>query len=175
MDPDDERKARLEALFAAHAASVLGYARRRSDPVTADDVLSEVFAVAWRRLDLIPVDAKPWLLACARRVLANVRRGERRRGALIDRLTAVAPRVEGPPEATGNAVVDALAKLSERDREVLRLVAWEGLSPEQAGAALGCSRHALSMRLNRARKRLLDALPATDRPRSQSLTEACHD
>jgi RNA polymerase sigma factor (sigma-70 family) len=174
MDPD-ERKARLEALFAAYSASVLAYARRRADATTDDDVLSEVFAVAWRRLDKVPVDAKPWLLACARRVLANTRRGERRRVALIDRLTTVPPRVEVHAGIGGGVVVEALATLGDRDREALLLVAWEGLSSEQAAVVVGCSRQAFSMRLHRARKRLLDAIPAAQRLSSRPFTEACND
>jgi RNA polymerase sigma-70 factor (ECF subfamily) len=174
MDPD-ERKARLEELFAEHSASVLGYARRRADPNVADDVLSEVFAIAWRRLDQIPADAKPWLLACARRVLANSRRGERRRVALMDRLIAITPRIEIQAAHSGVAVVEALATLSERDREALLLVAWEGLSAEQAAAVVGCSRHAFSMRLSRARKRLLNAMPAAEQPNFRPFTEACND
>jgi RNA polymerase sigma-70 factor (ECF subfamily) len=174
MDPD-ERKARLEALFTAHAASVLGYAQRRADAATADDVLSEVFGIAWRRLDQIPVEAKPWLLGCARRVLANSRRGERRRSSLIRLLATVAPRAEAHGVGGGGTVVQALATLAERDRETLLLVAWDGLSAEQAAAVVGCSRHTFSMRLHRARKRLLDALPATDRPNARIFTEARHD
>lgn len=171
----DERKAKLEALFAEHAASVVGYAQRRSDPATAEDVLGEVFAVAWRRLDQIPADAKPWLLACARRVLANTRRGERRRLALIDRLKAVGPGVEVQVDVGPGAVMQALSTLGERDREALLLVAWEGLSSEQAATVLGCSRHTFSMRLLRARKRLTAALAASDRLNSRTFTEACND
>src|ERR1700733_1908946 len=84
----EERRLRLEALFIAHADDVLAYAQRRSDAETADDVLSEVFVVAWRRLEEVPADPLPWLLACARRVLANQRRAERRRAAFVDRLSA---------------------------------------------------------------------------------------
>ncbi len=62
---NDQRRARLESLFAAHAAIVLAYARRRTDSTTADDVLSEVFVIAWRRLEQIPPEPAPWLLACA--------------------------------------------------------------------------------------------------------------
>jgi RNA polymerase sigma-70 factor (ECF subfamily) len=170
----DERKARLEGLFAAHSAAVLAYARRRCDAATADDVLSEVFAIAWRRLDHVPIEAKPWLLAYARRVLANSRRGERRRVSLIRRLATVAPRADAHVPGSGG-VVQALATLGERDREALLLVAWDGLSVEEAGLVVGCSRRTFSMRLHRARKRLLDALPATDRPNARTFTETRHD
>jgi RNA polymerase sigma-70 factor (ECF subfamily) len=165
----DERRARFEVLFAAHSAAVLAYARRRGDAATADDVLGEVFLVAWRRLDQIPADQRPWLLACARRVLANSRRSQRRRDALIDRLIAVRSRPSAEPEIAEGDVVRALAGLGERDREALMLVAWEGLSAEQAARVLGCSRHAFTVRLQRARRRLTRAVATTENLETHSL------
>jgi DNA-directed RNA polymerase specialized sigma24 family protein len=171
----DERKARLEALFVAHSVSVVAYARRRSDAATADDVLSEVFAVAWRRLDEVPADAGPWLLACARRVLANTRRTERRRLALVHRLRAATPQA-GPGLTTpGSAIGPALASLSERDREAILLVAWDGLSTQEAAAVLGCSPRTFSVRLHRARKRLHAALQAQKPTASPPLMEVRND
>jgi RNA polymerase sigma-70 factor (ECF subfamily) len=171
----NERKARLEALFAAHSVSVLAYARRRSDPSTADDVLSEVFAVAWRRLDEVSADAGPWLLACARRVLANGRRTERRRLALLDRLRTTTPQVAPGLTTPGSAIGPALASLSERYREAVLLVAWDGLSPQEAAAVLGCSPRTFSVRLHRARKQLLAALQAQEAAASLPLTEVRND
>ncbi|MGH2908584.1 MAG: RNA polymerase sigma factor, partial [Solirubrobacteraceae bacterium] len=66
-------RVRLERPFAAHAPAVRAYALRRTDPVSADDVVMEVFVVACRRLDAVPDGPLPWLLGCARRVLANQR------------------------------------------------------------------------------------------------------
>jgi hypothetical protein len=60
-----ERRLRLERLFSAHGAAVRAYARRRVDPASADDAVSDVFVIAWRRLDDVPDDALPWLLGCA--------------------------------------------------------------------------------------------------------------
>jgi RNA polymerase sigma-70 factor, ECF subfamily len=68
---DLERRERLRLLFEAHADAVRAYALRRIDASAADDTVSEVFVVACRRLDEVPGDALPWLLACARRVIAN--------------------------------------------------------------------------------------------------------
>src|SRR5436309_11328259 len=115
---------RLEALFADHAAAVRAYALRRADAATADDIVSEVFVVACRRLDAVPSDnALPWLLGCARRVLANQQRGGRRREALGHRLASAAPRPEaGPPPSPDGVLARALAALSEGDRELLMLV-----------------------------------------------------
>ena len=172
---EDERRLRLEALFVAHARTVLAYARRRTDPVTADDVLSDVFVVAWRRLDEVPADPAPWLLACARRVLANQQRGEQRRAKLAERLMANTSRAQVSVELNDGALAQALASLNERDREVLLLVAWEDLSAERAAAVLGCSPQTFSVRIHRARKRLAGALAAADAARSPTTMEACND
>jgi RNA polymerase sigma-70 factor (ECF subfamily) len=118
-----DRRVRLESLFELYGPSVLAYARRRTDRVSADDVTSEVFVIAWRRLDEIPEDALAWLLGCARKVLANQRRSERRRDALRDRLDQQPrPGWRGGNDTSG-AVFDALGQLSDRDRELLLLVA----------------------------------------------------
>src|SRR5205823_10175575 len=79
---EGDRRRRLEQLFDEHAAAVRAYALRRIDSVSAEDTVSEVFVVACRRIDEVPSDSLPWLLACARRVLANQHRGARRRLAL---------------------------------------------------------------------------------------------
>lgn len=145
-----------------------GYALRRTDPATADDVVSDVFVVACRRLPDVPDDALPWLLGCARRVLANQRRGERRQRALSERLTG--GETAAAPESPDRGLAAALATLSEADREVLMLVAWEGLEPERAARVLGCSRGALAVRLHRARRRLARALVANHGPAVSSRT-----
>jgi RNA polymerase sigma-70 factor (ECF subfamily) len=157
---DVQRRVRLEALFSEHARTVRAYALRRTDPTTADDVVAEVFVVAWRRLDDLPPDPLPWLLRCARNTLSNAQRSQRRRGALAQRLAAE-PHIETRGDGR---LADALAALRPADRELLLLIAWDGLSPEQAASALGCSRGTLAVRLHRARRRLrraLDAEPAT--------------
>lgn len=155
-----QRRLRFERLFAAHAAEVRAYAQRRVDPMIADDVTSEVFVVAWRRLEDVPDHAVPWLLGCARRVLMHHYRRCRRDVALIGRLGA---------NTAGQVLSDqplarALSELSDRDRELLLLIAWEGLTPAEAATVLGCSRNALAVRLHRARRRLALALDRVDQP-----------
>jgi RNA polymerase sigma factor (sigma-70 family) len=63
----------------------------------------------------------------------------------------------------------ALDCLSDRDRELLLLVAWEQLTPADAGAVLGLSSTAARTRLHRARARAQAALQASEDP---SLREA---
>jgi RNA polymerase sigma-70 factor (ECF subfamily) len=57
-------------------------------------------------------------------------------------------------DAQADVVLAAFESLSERDREVLRLVHWESLSTREAAAVLGCSETAMKVRLHRARSRL---------------------
>jgi RNA polymerase sigma-70 factor, ECF subfamily len=157
--------ARFESLFEAHYARVLAYALRRADAAVAEDVAAETFLVAWRRLEAVPADALPWLYGVARKTLANHRRGTRRGAALAAKLSQPAARVASPDEipdrlAERSTIVAALERLSERDREVLRLVAWEGLDRARAARAAGCSEKAFAVRLHRARGRLLKQLAA---------------
>lgn len=158
---DVAARARAESLFREHAAAVRAYARRRIDPAAADDVVSEVFVVASRRASEVPADALPWLLACARRLIANHRRSSARRAALLDRVRTLRPPAQAEPVESTGRLTRGLARLSESDREVLMLIAWEGLDPERAARVLGCSRSAFAMRLHRARKRLAAALEQT--------------
>jgi RNA polymerase sigma-70 factor (ECF subfamily) len=59
------------------------------------------------------------------------------------------------PEPVGDeALAAAFAELSENDREVLRLVAWEGLSLAEAATVLGCSAIAARVRFHRAKSGL---------------------
>lgn len=155
----DER-ARFEQLWRDHAPAVVAYTRRRAEADIAEDAVAETFLVAWRRLDRVPDNALPWLLGVARRALANQRRAQVRRAALLDRLDLSMPAVT--TDNSDRGVLEALATLSERDRELLMLVGWEGLSPAEAAAALGSSPIACRVRLHRARTRLAAALYAVE-------------
>ncbi|HEY5285728.1 MAG TPA: sigma-70 family RNA polymerase sigma factor [Solirubrobacteraceae bacterium] len=178
-----ERRLRFELLYAKHAPAVKAYVLRRADASTADDVVAEVFVVCWRRFDEVPVDPLPWLLGVARRVLSTQRRGERRRGALHDRLVQTAGEsiFEVPDDfaaksadgSTGATVqsedgalagvadatlTEALARLNESDLELLLLIAWDGLSPAEAASVLAIKPATARVRLLRARRRLTQAL-----------------
>jgi RNA polymerase sigma-70 factor (ECF subfamily) len=159
-----DEQARFEAIYRAYGGAVRRYVRRRWDARSTDDVVADVFLVAWRRLGEVPDDPLPWLLGVARWVLANRRRGAAREGALFTRLRSQPP--PGPSCAEGDEpdgrepVRQALAALSERDREVLLLVAWEGLTPARAARVLGIGTNTCAARLYRARRRFRRALDA---------------
>lgn len=151
----------LETLFERHYAAVLAYALRRGDRSLAEDVVSETFAVAWRRRADIPADPLPWLYGVARRVLANERRAGIRRERLAVRLhsDAQAPSVAPVAASASGELLEAISRLPDHEREALMLVAWEELSPAQAAIAAGCTRVALRARLYRARRRLVEWVP----------------
>jgi RNA polymerase sigma factor (sigma-70 family) len=156
--PPGERRQRFEDVYAANHAPLFGYVLRRTDNCDdAADVIAETFLTAWRRLDDVPAGdaARLWLYGVARRTLANHRRGERRRGALADRLRADLAAAAPPAQFTGELadVARAFRRLAEPDRELLALAGWEGLDPGQIAATLGCSRNAARIRLHRARRR----------------------
>jgi RNA polymerase sigma factor (sigma-70 family) len=173
-DVELERTRRLEALFAEHGQAVRAYALRRIDRSTADDIVSEVFVVAFRRLEEVPDEALPWLLATARRVIANYRRAAGRREALTAQLSVLHPSGWRDEIAGERELLRALARLGERDREILLLVAWEDLDPASAAAAVGCSRATFAVRLHRARRRLALAMAHAERENDLTLrpTEA---
>ena len=169
---------RFEQLYRDTYPALLGYLLRRvSEPTDAADVLAETYLVAWRRIQDVPVggDARPWLFGVARRALANHERSRRRRSGLVDRLRAQLPDLtaqsRGEPAGTADAAAirAALRRLRPADREVLTLIAWEGLSREQVAIALDCSAASLRVRLHRARRRLAAALHAEGMPATAAL------
>jgi RNA polymerase sigma-70 factor (ECF subfamily) len=172
LAPQDAlRAARLRELFAGHSRQVFGYALRQLagpdgvDVATAQDVVAEVFLIAWRRIDAIPDHGLPWLLVTARHVLANTQRATTRRWRLahalagVDRLTAPSPGAEETALARAEMLA-ALEQLSTAEREAVLLVAWDGLSSSDAAMVAGCSPHAFEVRLSRARARLNRILSA---------------
>jgi RNA polymerase sigma-70 factor (ECF subfamily) len=160
---DDGRQRRLEQLYAAHASAVFGYARRRASWEDADEVVSETFLIAWRRLDQVPSQERAWLIGVARKVLANRNRTEVRQQRVRRRLAVAVPPEDAPQRADGR-VHSALAQMSDNDRDALTMLAWDGLSPAEIGTALGCSRAAAYVRIHRARRRFAALLAATTTP-----------
>lgn len=156
----DEHEARLAALFEEHAGRLLVYARRQVAPQDAEDLVSDAFVVALRRLDDVPSDtgeALAWLIATVRKLAANHHRRRSTQDRYWRDVVSEGWHSTASPEeaiADRDRCVDALAQLATADRELLLLVAWEGLTNEQAASVLGIRRNTLAVRLNRARQRL---------------------
>lgn len=153
---DDDDAAWFDDLFAAHARAVHRYLVRRlpAGGGDAEDLAADVLATAWRRRADVPRGAElPWLYRTAGFVLANHRRKAR------PTPVAVVPEVPDDVDPATLAVDDdrvraVLARLSPRDRQVLLLVAWEGLGGAELAEVLGVSRGGADAALSRARARL---------------------
>ncbi len=157
-----DRQERFELLFESYHAQIAAYARRRAPSEAVEDVVEDTFLVAWRALERVPSEPLPWLYGVARRVLANKRRGGRRAAALAQRLAQESERGAPAQTAPGLSahVEAALRALSDREREAVLLIAWEGLTPAQGAVAAGCSAAAFRVRLHRARSHLARTLGA---------------
>jgi RNA polymerase sigma-70 factor (ECF subfamily) len=162
---------RFEQIYRAHHAAVSAYARRRARPDLAEEVVAETFLVCWRRLDAVPDEPLPWLYAVARKTLANARRAAERRPEAAGTLDVAAAE-----QLRDRVLAQALRQLSEHDRELLLLVAWEGLSLGEAATVLGCAPVACRVRFLRAKRRLAARLAELDpdaplpRPRPEGAT-----
>jgi RNA polymerase sigma-70 factor (ECF subfamily) len=156
-----ERARRFEALYVEHYPAIYAYVYRRLSGSASEvpDVVADVFATAWRRLDSVPAgdDGRLWLYSAARHVVLNDRRGWRRRLRLFDRLRGEASLRRAADDGAGESelwLVEAIERLPAADQEVLRLVRWEGLSHGEAAQVLGCSMHAVALRVDKAKARL---------------------
>ena len=160
----EARRERFEALVPALVDPLRRFLARRTDPATADDVLAETLLVCWRRLDDVPGEPLPWAYRVARNCLANATRGVRRQERLAARIAVVDPpaaTTSGPGEGDDPDLAEAIGALREEDAELLRLWAWEQLTPAEIAAVLDVTPNAVSIRLHRAREKLREELRKT--------------
>ena len=145
----------LESLFKLYSKRVRAFAIRRVGPDAADDVVSEVFGIAWKRRPNVPEPALPWLLRTAHHVVSHERRGLARRLNLRDAIAGALPDTpKAGADASSRVLADSvLSELSSTDAEILRLTAWEGLTPREIAVVLDLSDAAARTRLKRARQR----------------------
>lgn len=141
------------------------YLRRRCSADDVDDLLNDVLLAVWRRVDDIPAgSALPWCYGVARLTLANHRRSQVRRLRLRERVgaTTASNAAFDWLGAADVELLEALDRLPELDREVVRLWAWERLEPREIAQVVGATPNAISVRLARVRDRLLGELARQD-------------
>jgi RNA polymerase sigma-70 factor (ECF subfamily) len=157
-------------IFDRHYRSVYGYLSRRVGRAIADDLAAETFVRAFERrssYDPAAEHALPWLLGIAVNLLAHHHRSE---GHELRALAAAgsleAVRSVGGSGTTGAAaseqLVAALEQLDDYDREALLLYAWGELKYAEIADVLGIPVGTVRSRLNRARRKLLQALDADE-------------
>ena len=153
-----QRERRFRAVTDEAAPVIGAYIKRRIYPLSysdVDDLVEEVLIIAWRRLEDIPAGAEvPWLIGVARNVLRNAHRKFRRGEAVV----AAQPHPHYDASAEDNVIADeavraALAALSDDDRDIVLLHAWDGRSAADIGVILGITPNAAAVRLSRAQDR----------------------
>jgi RNA polymerase sigma-70 factor (ECF subfamily) len=160
----------LYFIFDDNFEAVRGYCLRRLPADDALDATSEVFLVAWRRIDIVPDgdEARLWLFGVARNTVRTFERATRRVTRLRTRLRGVAATSVAGPEIQVVASLEyqrllaALDQLTRSDQEVLRLRLWEELGVPEIAAVLDCSEKAASKRYLRALARLNRRVTALD-------------
>ncbi|MGY0235038.1 RNA polymerase sigma factor [Longispora urticae] len=171
-------------LFNRHGPHIHRYLARRLGHEPADDLLAETFLVAFGKRDRYAADrpdARPWLYGIATHLVAQHRRDEVRRYRLVQ---AVPPAGDEPghaervaldvtSQALRGLLLDALAGISDGDRDVLLLVAQEQLSYEEVATALAIPVGTVRSRLHRARQQVRAALGASE-PMTTTIEEVLH-
>jgi RNA polymerase sigma factor (sigma-70 family) len=171
-DPDA-----LEAFFRDHVDAVQSFvARRTRDPDLAADLTADIFLAAIDSAHRYDADRAPllaWLYGVARNVMAvEVRRGVRelRTARRIQgrRLLGESghARIEEQLDAASDArrIYRAIGQLPETDRQLLELVALDGLPVTEAAQALGMKSGTARVRLHRNRARLRALLGEPESP-----------
>ena len=163
-----ESEAKFDHVYQRNFSSIYTYFLRRAGRDEVADLVSDVFLIAWRRLDQVPQppEDRLWLYGVARRVMSQHSRStmRRRRLAIRIRHDAVLPRAdEAPPDAAMSSRVSGLLEhLRPKDREVVKLIAWDGLSNAEVASVLGCTPNAVAIRWHRSLKHLRSRLGISD-------------
>jgi len=164
-EPGNDPMSRFRTLYKSTFSDIYAYATRALAPDHSeiDDVVAEVYVVAWRRIDELPPSPQDrlWLFGVARNVVRNTKRNANRRHLLVGRIRRQPHLPFGSSDPSDVDVADALRRLSPNEREVMQLVVWDGLSAAETAEVLGCSVNVVQVRLHRARKRLVRWLRAT--------------
>jgi RNA polymerase sigma factor (sigma-70 family) len=147
-----------------HVALRVAYA---ITPTDAEDAVQEAFVKAYQALPRFRSGApfRPWVL----RIVTNEARNQGRRGARQARLAVrEAGRAAGwtatPEEAAvgedvRRRLAEAVSALPDRDREVIALRWFAGLTEAEMAVALDCRPGTVKSRLSRALDRLRTTLP----------------
>lgn len=163
----DEQEARFTRLYERYYRNVFSYVVLRVAPQAAEDVTSEVFTVAWRKIDRVPEQALPWLLGVARNLARQSHGAAGQARGLVDRLAGLTTDADmyawdaADHVLARDQALAALRTLSAKEAEAVTLTAWHGLEPAEAARVAGCSRTAFIVRLHRGRRRLARALEAS--------------
>lgn len=123
-----------------------------SDWSLAQDVVQETFLRAWKRKDFQRESEKAWLMRVAVNLCHDYHRSRWYRH--MDRCTTPEELPLSAPAAFDSDILQLVRQLPLREKEVIVLHFWNGLSVEEIAAMTGASRSAVYRRLEKAKKHL---------------------
>jgi RNA polymerase sigma-70 factor, ECF subfamily len=167
-------------LFDLHARAIYNFCfRRTANWAEAEDAMSEVFLVAWKRRTKVVLTSDgervlPWLFGVAVNVLRNRHRSSRRATAALARVDARLTEPNFTDDVDGRLsderemreVLAVVERLATQEQEVLALCAWGGLGYEDASVALGVPIGTVRSRLSRARSHLRELVDGNGHPQA---------
>ena len=171
----------FSVIFTRHFVTIHSYVARRVGSQLADDLSAEVFRQAFEcraRYDLERECARPWLYGIATNLLRRHHRSERRLivayaragaslGAGEDQFGRIDDLVDG--EAVAARLAGVLFRLAPADRDTLLLFAWENLTYDEIGEALGVPTGTVRSRLHRARRQVRELFEPIGQPSCEAV------
>jgi len=162
-----ERELAFIAIYKDSYPRVFRFLRRRVESAElAEELAGDVFRVVWQKWGDEQATDTAWLLTTARNLVGNAYRSRDRQQALQDKLRRTAV-VRFGEDSDNVTVGDAMARLREKDRDILQLAYWDELSTAEIAGVLQCSESSAKVRLHRARAAFRKQLPAN----SDSITQ----
>jgi RNA polymerase sigma-70 factor (ECF subfamily) len=164
-----ERELAFIAIHKDSYPAVFRFVGRRVESLeVAEEIAADVFRVVWQKWSDDALPELAYLLGIARNLVGNAYRSRDRQQALQEKLrTTAVQRFGGSSENV--AVQDAMARLREKDRDILQLAYWDGLGSAEIAQLLQCSESAAKVRLHRARTAFRKQLPAGSETTTQKL------
>lgn len=169
---DSEREAVFEGIYDTLWAPL----QRHVECVVDDDsevaeIVSEVFLLAWRKLDAAKPLGLVWLIRAADNKLKDRERSRRARARMMDTVHAVYAKPSDDDMLEHLAVRHAIATvLTQRERRIVMLAYWDQLAAGEIAELLRCSQATVWTTLSRARKKLEAELGVGDDPEATSET-----
>ena len=145
----------FSGFFEENYSLVLAVAEHRlASRHDAEEVATDTFHIAWERYVRGESLNVPWLYGVLRNVIGNEYRSRDRRSALREKIGEHAVSAGPVPHDPYDDVRDAVERLPDEHREILKMTYWEDLTGPEIAAVLGLSATAVRSRILRARRLL---------------------
>jgi RNA polymerase sigma factor (sigma-70 family) len=140
-----------------HRHHMIRLAAALTSPSDAEDVVQDALVRAWRRrstYDATRGEVRTWLLALTADRARRWKRGQFTRTGPADLLEWTADEANGQSVERDLDLRDAIRKLPDRQRQVVILTYYIGLSGEQVSVVLNCALGTVKSTLHDARRNL---------------------